>query len=140
MVTIRTMARTRNSPTPTPTVKIRSQGLMTAFTCPASTERSGSATVMSTPRKKQTQTSTPIRRDLVRPSPTWRPIGLIARSAPRLKSPIPAANRRAQARKTVRSSHVSGARGVNETKRTIPATGTTDMNASQSLDSNAFFM
>ena len=44
---MRTTASTRKRPTPTPTVVINASGLTTSLICPASTERSGSATVIS---------------------------------------------------------------------------------------------
>ena len=137
---MRTTAITRNSPTPNPTVTVRSVGLTTALICPANTERSGSATVMSTPIRKQTTTRIASRFDLVRPSPMCRPMGVMARSAPRLKRPIPSASITAQTANTARSSQDRGARGVKETTSTRAATGMTETMASQSFASNAFLI
>ena len=137
---MRMMARDKNRPTPTPTVRIRTVGLTTALICPASTERSGSATVMSTPIRKQTQTRTASFLDLIRPSPTWRPMGVMARSAPRLNRPMPSTSSSAQSTNTARVAQVSGASGVKEITSTMTATGSTDTSASQSLCIRAFFI
>ena len=62
---------------------------MTDWTCPASTCKSGSAMVISTPSTKQTPSSSPSFFCLDRPEPTWVPMGVMARSAPMLNRPMP---------------------------------------------------
>ena len=102
----------RKSPTPPPTVKISALPFITLATCFASTERSGSATVMSTPIAKQTGKSSFNFLDLVRPVPICSPIGVMARSAPRLKSAIPIIKRTADTTKTTNSVLVKSTSGV----------------------------
>ena len=111
-------------------VTISNSGCTAFFTCSASTERSGSATVMSTPITKHTDTSSGNLRDLVRPEPTCSPIGVMERSAPRLKSAIPTTRNTAQMQKTTSSFNEKSASGVNESSSTISVTGSTEKNAS----------
>ena len=132
------MAMTRNSPTPTPTVAMRRVEFITASTCPARTERSGSAIVISTPMTKHTESSTMSFLDFVRPEPTCSPIGVIARSAPRLKSPIPRMRNTADMPKTALSIPLSGARGVNERMSTMTVIGKTDMKDSRNFRKTLF--
>ena len=61
------IASTRKSPTPTPMVSISAVLFMISFTCPASTERSGSATVIRIPIAKHTERRIMILRSLVKP-------------------------------------------------------------------------
>ena len=60
---------TRNSPTPIPTVTVKSVGLILSFTCAARTVKSGSAIVMNTPITKHTAISIWIFLDFVSPAP-----------------------------------------------------------------------
>ena len=85
---------------------------------------------MSTPITKHTDTSSGSLRDLVRPAPTCSPIGVMDRSAPRLKSAIPATRNTAQTPKTTNSFNEKFTRGVNESNSTISVTGKTEENAS----------
>ena len=133
--TIFTMESPRNMPTPMPIVAMSSVGSTAFFTCSASTDKSGSATVMSTPITKHTDTSSSRRRDLARPEPTCSPIGVMARSAPRLNSPMPPIRKTAQIAKTISCLGVSETSGVNDTASTISVTGKTEANASFSLSS-----
>ena len=131
--TILIMERARNPPTPTPMVAIRRVGSTAARTCSASTDRSGSATVMSTPITKHTETSNCRRRDFARPEPTCSPIGVMARSAPRLKSPIPPIRNTAQMPKTISCLGENWTSGVKDTASTISVTGKTEAKASRNL-------
>ena len=82
------MATTRNKPTPTPTVAIRSK-LSMDCTWSAKTFRSGSDTVMIKPIRKQTAIINQSRLVFVMCAPTCSPIGVIAMSAPSVKMPMP---------------------------------------------------
>ena len=125
-------------PTPTPTVAINTVLLITAETCPARTDKSGSATVIKTPIIKQTIKSTHTFLDFVRPVPTCSPIGVIARSAPRLKRPIPKIRNTAQTANATISVTVKSTSGVKEIIKTIAATGNTEINASLSFEKSIF--
>ena len=136
--TIFTMASTRKSPTPTPTTAMSAVESITALTCSASTERSGSAIVISTPITNPTPSKTPSFLDLVSPAPTCSPIGVMARSAPRLKSPIPIMRKTAHTQNAVSSVAVKSISGVNESTTTMRATGNTEINDSLNLISMRF--
>ena len=131
--TIFIIERAKNPPTPIPMVVISIIGSTAFLTCSASTDKSGSATVMRTPITKHTETSSCRRRDFARPEPTCSPIGVMARSAPRLKSPIPPIRNTAQMPKTISCLGVSWTSGVNDTASTISVTGKTEANASRNL-------
>ena len=128
-------------PTPKPTVIINSHlpalpppGIM-SFTCSASTERSGSAIVMSKPITKHTEISIITFFDLVRPVPTCPPIGVIARSAPRLNSAMPNISPAAEMQKATVSVTERLTRGVKDIISTITVTGRTETTASFNLES-----
>ena len=120
----------RNIPTPMPTAKISAVPFITAETCSASTERSGSATVIRRPIRKATERRSLMLLDFVRPAPICSPIGVIARSAPRLNIPIPRIRKRAQTRKTTSSVTLKETSGVKFKITTMRATGRTEMRAS----------
>ena len=133
--TILIIESARKQPTPTPIVAIKRVGSTAARTCSASTDKSGSATVMSTPITKHTETSNCRRLDLARPEPTCSPIGVMARSAPRLKSPMPTIKKIAQIEKTTSCLKDNDTSGVHDTASTISVTGKTEPNASFNLSS-----
>ena len=85
---IRSSASTRNSPTPPATDRI-STLLGMDCTWLASTCRSGSETVISTPRTKPESRMSHSFRVLVSLPPTCCPMGSMASSAPRVKNIIP---------------------------------------------------
>ena len=137
------IATTRNMPTPSPTVIISSHlltspspGIM-SLTWSASTDKSGSATVISKPIIKQTERSIPTFFDFVRPEPTCPPIGVIARSAPRLKRPIPRISNTAETANAIVSTGCKSTSGVNEIISTITVTGNTDIKDSLSFENSA---
>ncbi len=129
---------TKNIPTPTPTVTIRTVLFITALTCPARTERSGSATVISKPIRKHTDMRISNFFDLVSPEPTCSPIGVIARSAPRLKRPMPIMSITADTAKAAVSVPFKSISGVKDIISTINATGKTEIDDSLSLSNRAF--
>ncbi len=133
-------AITRNSPTPAPTVAISTTLFITELTCSASTDRSGSAIVMKIPIKRQTAISTVIFLDLVRPLPICSPMGVMARSAPRLNSPIPSIRKTADTENTASSVPVKLTSGVAASISTITVTGSTDTNDSRSLSNTVFII
>ena len=98
---------TRNSPTPAATVKISTRS-GTAGVCLASTARSGSATVTSTPMRKQPARMSHSLRVRVRWVPTSSPMGIMAMSAPRVKKPMPRMSRAAPARNRHRVERSTG--------------------------------
>ena len=136
--TIFRIASSKKIPTPTPIVEIKRIGRTAFFTCSASTDKSGSATVMRTPITKHTETSNRSLRDLVKPDPTYAPIGVIARSAPRLKSPIPIIKKIALTVKTICSFSEKVTSGVCDTTSTISVMGKTEAKASFSFSKRIF--
>ena len=122
-----------SKPTPTPTVAMRRVPFITAFTCSASTDKSGSAMVMRSPMKKPTDIKTPILLEAVRPWPMYWPMGVMAISAPRLKRPIPSTSRRADAKKTSSSRTEMLTQGVRERPSTNRLTGITERRDSRSF-------
>ena len=76
--------------------------------------------------------------DLVRPEPICSPIGVMARSAPRLKSAMPIISTRDETRNTISSVFVRLTSGVKYSIATISDTGRTDISASRSLTPSAF--
>ena len=90
-LTIFMTASSRKMATPALIEKMRARRPITEAVWPASTARSGSAAVMKKPKMNTTVSSTHILPCFVIPRPTFFPIGVIARSAPKLKRPMPAA-------------------------------------------------
>ena len=121
-----------------PTVTTSKVPFITALTCPASTDKSGSATVISRPITKQTPSRMPSFRDLVRPSPIYCPIGVIAISAPRLNRLIPRMSRISAPANTASSWVEISTQGVTDRIKTSRLTGTTDAKASFNLSSKDF--
>ena len=127
---------TRKTPTPPATVMISIKS-ETASTCPANTCRSGSAIVVIRPSKKQTGTAKESLRSRVICFPTPSPIGIMAMSAPREKSPIPTIKSTAPTRKSISISAGMGTINAlsTTTKREI---GVTDLSASPIFPFNLF--
>ena len=128
-------------PTPAPTVTMSSvlpvsppPGIM-SFTWLASTVRSGSAMVIKSPIIKHTPISIHSFLDLVRPEPICSPMGVIARSAPRLKRAMPAMSTIAEIIKAAVSVAVRLTAGVSEIIMTMSVTGATEVTASFSFES-----
>ena len=86
---MRSMATTRNAPTPTDTAPTITALLMDG-TCSASTCRSGSDMVIMLPTRKHMSRISQKRLDRVVSEPTYWPIGIMARSAPSVNRPMPA--------------------------------------------------
>ena len=107
------MATTRKTPTPIATATIRTI-LGMPGTCSASTWRSGSDMVMKMPTSR-----------LTRMIPTWLPIGVMARSVPRVKSPIPKISRSAPSTKPI-SRLLGTGEMEKQSRKTIPVTGRTE--------------
>lgn len=107
---------------------------MTALTCSASTLKSGSATVISTPIAKPTPSKSGSFFDFVKPAPTCSPIGVIARSAPTLKSAMPKMSIIADTTKVTISLVVKSVMGVTAKISTITATGSTEKSDSFSFE------
>ena len=110
--TIFRTAISRKRPTPRPTVTISSVPFIIELTCSARTERSGSAMVINRPITKLTISRMLFFRLLVRPSPMNWPIGVMARSAPRLNRAMPAISNSAEMPNTVSSRPVRSIKGV----------------------------
>ena len=121
---IRSMATTRKKPTPTATARINVM-LGMPGTCSAKTWRSGSDMVMKIPTSRLTSTIIHTLRDLVTAEPTWFPMGVMARSVPRVKSPIPRISITAPRTKPISRSLGTGEM-VKHSKKTIPVTGSTE--------------
>ena len=96
----RTIASTKNTPTPTATERIRVR-LGMVGTWFASTWRSGSDTVIITPTKRDTRIITHRLRDLVLWEPTYSPMGVMEISAPRVKKPMPTISATAPTKKAI---------------------------------------
>ena len=128
---MRSRATTRKAPTPTATAPI-STGPGTLGTCSASTWRSGSEMVTTTPIKKLTATTTQSFRDRVIWTPTRSPMGVMAISAPRVKRPMPAISRTAPIKK---ASSVSVGTGemVKHSASTMAVMGSTEARASRTF-------
>ncbi len=127
---------TRKSPTPSPTVIISSVGDITALTCPAKTDKSGSAIVISTPITKLTNIKIKTFLDLIRPEPICSPIGVIAKSEPKLNSPIPKIKKTAETANDTISVVDKSTSGVKEIIKTIAVIGSTEINASLSFNNS----
>ena len=128
---MRSKAITRNAPTPTATAPTRT-ALGTLGTCSASTWRSGSDTVMITPIRKLTDTTTHSFRDLVIWAPTRSPMGVMAVSAPSVNSPMPTISSTAPIKNASRMSVGTGAI-VKHSSSTMAVMGSTDASASRTF-------
>ena len=120
---LRRNASTRNMPTPPATEKI-STGFGTPGICPASTCRSGSATVTIAPIIKHEAAISQILLLLASCTPTCSPIGIIAISAPSVKKPIPSISRSAPVKNSRRSAGGIGVI-VTQSRKTIAVIGKT---------------
>ena len=116
------------------------EGLITDDTWSASTVRSGSAIVINKPNAKHTTTSSKMFFDFVNPEPTYSPIGVIARSAPKLNRPIPKINITDEIIKTIISLLLKLIKGVKFKSITINVTGITETNASFTFNKNWLFI
>ena len=114
---------TRKIPTPTATARI-SVMFGTEGTCVASTCKSGSEMVITTPNRKDNTTISRIFLLWVILAPTFSPMGVMDISAPRVKNIIPAMTITAPTRKHSRILEVMGAM-VKLNTITIPTTGRT---------------
>ncbi len=101
-------------------------------TCPASTCRSGSDTVMIKPKRKERETITLTFLLLVMQVPTFSPMGDMASSAPSVKNIMPRISRTAPIRKHKRMLGEIGATEKHK-KSTITMIGSTATNASRSF-------
>jgi hypothetical protein len=77
--------------------------------------------------------------DFVRPEPMCSPIGVIARSAPRLKRPIPSIRKIVDTKNIPISAIEKFISGVKFSKKTIAVTGKTEIRASIIFLNNIFF-
>ena len=125
---IRTMLSIRKRPTPTDTTMISTEDWMPG-TLPASTCRSGSATVMAMPRRKLTERISFRLRDRVSCAPMWEPICVMDSSEPTVKSPMPRIRKRAPITKaSIRS--VSIGTQIRQSTATMVMMGSTEAQAS----------
>ena len=129
----------KNMPTPNPTKNISRPDGITSLTCVANTVKSGSAIVIKSPKAKHTTNKSVSFFDLVKPEPIWEPIGVIARSAPKLNKPIPNINKQAEIEKTTISLKVKLTRGVKFNKITINVIGNTEIKDSRTFNQNCLF-
>ena len=118
--------KTKNIPTPKPTKII----INLLPTWSAKTDKSGSAIVIKNPSKNATPASNPSLRFFARPAPTLVPIGVIARSAPKLNNPIPKINKIVDIKNVTISNVEKSVRLVQNKTITIANIGKTDMAAS----------
>ena len=102
---------------------IRSMESMEA-TCAASTERSGSDTVIKKPTKKAMRSILKSLRPAVMCAPTYSPIGAMAVSAPNVKRPMPKTSMAAPSKKQSSASLDTGVK-VKHIKKTMIVTGNT---------------
>ena len=121
-------------------MKISAVELIIVDTWFASTVRSGSATVMSIPIAKHTPSSSERLLSLVRPEPMCSPMGVMARSAPRLNSAIPKIRNTAEMRNTTISAVVKLISGVRFRTNTRATIGSTDTRDSRSFFKSTEFM
>ena len=103
----RSRATTRNSPTPAATVRI-SVRLGMAGTCPANTVRSGSATVMSIPRRNAAARGSSLCLARLMVTPMALPMGVMDISTPRVNIPTPTINRNEPKRNMTNTPGVRG--------------------------------
>ncbi len=122
-IKIRRNARVRKIPTPTPTDHIMIC-VSTMGVCSARTFRSGSATVTSTPIRKQTGRIKAIFLDFVRRAPIFSPMIIIDVSAPSVNIPMPTMSKIVPTKKEKNISPLSGTT-VTDSKKTTAATGST---------------
>jgi len=115
----------KNKPTPAATVKIIVRS-GTAVNCLASTCKSGSATVTAKPIKKHRKTIIIIFFEAEIDRPTSVPIGIIDKSVPREKKPIPTISITEPKRKSISIPAGIGARFVKLRISTIKVIGKTD--------------
>ncbi len=121
---MRSMQTTRKSPTPTETVMM-STAVFMCGTLEARTCRSGSATVIATPRMKLSARMSQSLRVLVMRAPVWLPICVMDASAPRVKRPIPTMSIMVPSRKASIRSVVTGTK-LRHISATMSAMGSTD--------------
>ena len=125
------MQTLRNSPTPTATVTM-STGVSMWGTLTASTWRSGSETVMATPSRKLSSSTSHSLRVFIMREPTRLPMGVMAISAPSVNSPIPATSSSAPMKKSsIRSTDMGIS--TKQTTLTMSTRGKTEPKDSCSL-------
>ena len=118
------MATTRNRPTPAATHRMRVR-LGTPGICSASTVRSGSAMVMSTPSTKQHARDRGSRRLLFICTPMPAPSGSMDMPEPRVNRLMPPTSKR-QPNKNSTMSPASMGQTVTDNASTMPAMGSTE--------------
>ena len=121
---MRNSAATKNSPTPSATERM-SAALGTPGTCSASTCKSGSETVTITPTKNETSSTTHSFLLRVMAAPTCSPMGVMAKSVPRVNMPMPTTSRAAPTKKASIASVGAGA-SVTHSASTMAVIGSTD--------------
>ena len=94
--------------------------------------------VINIPSTKQTPSSSPSFLCRDKPEPTCVPIGVIARSAPILKRPMPRIKRTALTLKAISSVAEKLNHGSNDTRYTMAVIGNADTNASLIFDQSSF--
>ena len=134
---MRSMAITKNSPTPTDTVMIRSR-LGTSETCSAKICKSGSATVIIMPITKLTNAISQILPDCARDIPSFPPKGSMDISAPKVNTESPTTRQHTPMR-NIRS--VPGVVGVRAklSSATMAAIGRMERKDSENFAFNKFF-
>ena len=128
---------TMNTPTPTATASIIVI-LGMPVSCVASTVRSGSAIVTSTPRIKHRSTGISLCRDFAIDEPMPSPMGIIDMSTPKVNSAMP---RMSSSAPNMNSTTGPGSSGTNVIDRisTITVIGSTEENASENFSPSFLF-
>ena len=131
--------KTKNKPTPTPMDRISVHFPITPLSCPANTDKSGSAMVINRPMAKQTPSNSLTLPERVSAEPACSPMGVMAISAPKLNRPIPKISKTEQIENTVSSVALSSIQPISRSRRTMADTGKTDRSASFIFMYNACF-
>ena len=126
---MRSRAMTRKTPTPSATDQMMTLLGMDG-TCSASTWRSGSATVMSTPMRKLSSTMTEILREEVISLPTYSPRGIMDISEPMVKRAMPRISMMPPTRNAIMALLETGVR-EKHSRVTMPMMGRTDTSDSR---------
>ena len=131
---MRSIATTRNAPTPTDTAPTITPLLMDG-TCSASTCRSGSDMVIMLPTRKHMSSISQNRLVFVVSEPTYCPMGIMARSAPSVNRPIPAISNSAPTTYAASTPFGTGTM-VKQRTKTMAAIGNIDVSASRHCSSS----
>ena len=135
---VRMVANIINTPTPMPTAIISIQ-LFIPDTCSASTIKSGSAIVITTPIKKPTSNISQTLCVLLKKLPIFCPIGSIAVSAPSVKHDIPKISNTTAIKNCTIICHDIGTK-QSASRSTIHIMGSTEIADSFSFDKYAFIV